>query len=287
MFSALVLPNCFCTLLQRGVSAVMGLRRSHHCERWLCCFCWCRVPAPFCVVCGFFSLSLCAFDSAWIDTDFWPGEMHFYPTLGSGLACLIVPPACVQTFCELLWPRFTTFISHTKDRTLAQTRHSRKKQRKLMGSSAENSSGVHWCRRRVMFNEAPEKVREKTGFRRRFRRRFPRFFFPLDWPMKLSGSVLKVKIYFKKKMMRTSRKLYKSRRQKSTSSHQRWVKMHFPRSEMRIDPRNQQTKKPGTQPNKTKERGRSPTQPTHHCRLQQWWEHSASSPLPSTSLNKR
>ena len=51
-----------------------------------------------------------------------------------------------------------------------------KKQRKLMGSSAENSSGVHWCRRRVMFNEAPEKVREKTGFRRRFRRRFPRFF---------------------------------------------------------------------------------------------------------------
>jgi len=57
-----------------------------------------------------------------------------------------------------------------------------------MGSSAENSSGVHWCRRRVMFNEAPEKVREKTGFRRRFRRRFPKFFFPsgladeAQWP---------------------------------------------------------------------------------------------------------
>ena len=27
-----------------------------------------------------------------------------------------------------------------------------------MGSSAKNSSGVHWCRRRVRFNEVPEKV---------------------------------------------------------------------------------------------------------------------------------
>ena len=31
-------------------------------------------------------------------------------------------------------------------------------QRKPMGSSAQNSSGVHWCRRRVRFNEVPEKV---------------------------------------------------------------------------------------------------------------------------------
>ena len=31
-------------------------------------------------------------------------------------------------------------------------------QRKLMGSSAQNSSGVHWCQRRVRFNEVPEKV---------------------------------------------------------------------------------------------------------------------------------
>ena len=31
-------------------------------------------------------------------------------------------------------------------------------QRKLMGSSAQNSSGVHWCRCRVSFNEVPEKV---------------------------------------------------------------------------------------------------------------------------------
>ena len=30
--------------------------------------------------------------------------------------------------------------------------------RKLMGSSAQNSSGVHWCRRRVRFNEVSEKV---------------------------------------------------------------------------------------------------------------------------------
>ena len=63
------------------------------------------------------------------------------------------------------------------------------RQRKLMGSSAQNSSGVHWCRRRARFNEVPEKVPERfrikfrrrsgslwcrsgsTGFRRRFRRR--------------------------------------------------------------------------------------------------------------------
>ena len=31
-------------------------------------------------------------------------------------------------------------------------------QRKLTGSSAQNSSGVHWCRRQVRFNEVPEKV---------------------------------------------------------------------------------------------------------------------------------
>ena len=35
-------------------------------------------------------------------------------------------------------------------------------QRKLMGSSAQNSSGVHWCRHRVKFNRVPEKVPEKV-----------------------------------------------------------------------------------------------------------------------------
>ena len=35
-------------------------------------------------------------------------------------------------------------------------------QRELMGSSAQNSSGVHWCRRRVTFNRVPEKVPEKV-----------------------------------------------------------------------------------------------------------------------------
>ena len=33
---------------------------------------------------------------------------------------------------------------------------------KLMGSSAQNKSGVHWCRRRVRFNDIPEKVPEKV-----------------------------------------------------------------------------------------------------------------------------
>ena len=32
-----------------------------------------------------------------------------------------------------------------------------------MGSSAQNSSSVHWCRRRVRFNEVPEKVSEKVA----------------------------------------------------------------------------------------------------------------------------
>ena len=54
-------------------------------------------------------------------------------------------------------------------------------QRKLMGSSAQNSSGVHWCRRRVRFNEVRFRRRSgrlwcrarsgSTGFRRRFRGR--------------------------------------------------------------------------------------------------------------------
>ena len=35
-------------------------------------------------------------------------------------------------------------------------------QRKLMGSTAQNSSGVHWRRRRVRFNRVPEKVLEKV-----------------------------------------------------------------------------------------------------------------------------
>ena len=39
-----------------------------------------------------------------------------------------------------------------------QKRYIFPQQRKLMGSSAQNSSGVHWCRSRVRFNEVPEKV---------------------------------------------------------------------------------------------------------------------------------
>ena len=35
-------------------------------------------------------------------------------------------------------------------------------QRKLMGSAAQNSSGVHWCRPRVRFNRVPEKVSKKV-----------------------------------------------------------------------------------------------------------------------------
>ena len=31
-----------------------------------------------------------------------------------------------------------------------------------MGSSAQNSSGVHWCRRRVRFNRVPGKIPKKV-----------------------------------------------------------------------------------------------------------------------------
>ena len=55
------------------------------------------------------------------------------------------------------------------------------RQRKLMGSSAQNSSGVRWCRCRVKFNEGSGEgsgegsrkpwCKAKSGLRRRFRRR--------------------------------------------------------------------------------------------------------------------
>ena len=47
--------------------------------------------------------------------------------------------------------RFLVFATRWDDTIFPQ-------QRKLMGSSAQNSSSVHWCRRRVRFNEVPEKV---------------------------------------------------------------------------------------------------------------------------------
>ena len=36
-------------------------------------------------------------------------------------------------------------------------------QRKLMWSSAQNSPGMHWCRRRVRFRRIPEKVGDALG----------------------------------------------------------------------------------------------------------------------------
>ena len=47
--------------------------------------------------------------------------------------------------------RFLVFATRWADTIFPQ-------QRNLMGSSAQNSSSVHWCRRRVRFNEVPEKV---------------------------------------------------------------------------------------------------------------------------------
>ena len=52
--------------------------------------------------------------------------------------------------------RSTIMINHHK--ILGYFFFSPAQLRKLMGSAAQNSSGVHWCRRRVRFNEVPEKV---------------------------------------------------------------------------------------------------------------------------------
>ena len=41
-----------------------------------------------------------------------------------------------------------------------------------MGSSAQNSSGTHWCRRRVRFNDVPQKVPEKVPDKVQQRARF-------------------------------------------------------------------------------------------------------------------
>ena len=54
--------------------------------------------------------------------------------------------ASAQFMCKRLWSFLVLFPQ----------------QRKLMGSSAQNSSGVHWCKRQVRFNRVPEKVPEKV-----------------------------------------------------------------------------------------------------------------------------
>ena len=51
-----------------------------------------------------------------------------------------------------------TGVSQNRILNLARIEDNFPQQCELMGSSAQNSSGVHWCRRRVRFNEVPEKV---------------------------------------------------------------------------------------------------------------------------------
>ena len=63
---------------------------------------------------------------------FLTGEMHFYPTLGSDLACLIVPPPCVQAFCE--FSQRTEPLSRI-GRTRGQTRRRMARERRGAGSS--------------------------------------------------------------------------------------------------------------------------------------------------------
>ena len=57
-----------------------------------------------------------------------------------------ITPMCLCLFLKLF--RIPTWVKHVFF----------PQQRKLMGSSAQNSSGVRWCRRRVRFNEVREKV---------------------------------------------------------------------------------------------------------------------------------
>ena len=58
--------------------------------------------------------------------------------------------------------------------------------------SAQNSSGVHWCRRRVRFNEVPEKVAEKVAEKVPGNPLLgipPRFFFPARLFLREPGPV--------------------------------------------------------------------------------------------------
>ena len=58
-------------------------------------------------------------------------EMHFYPTLGSDLASLIVPPPCVQAFCE--------FSQRTEP--LSRIGRTRGQKKRLKGGSRVASRG--------------------------------------------------------------------------------------------------------------------------------------------------
>ena len=93
-------------------------------------FCW--LTNNLSCVCPFF-LTFCARISVYfsIGFRFFRCSLHFF----IGFRFSVFP---IYTFMLSIFPQ----------------------RRKLTGSSAQNSSGVHWCRRRrrVRFNEVPEKV---------------------------------------------------------------------------------------------------------------------------------
>ena len=83
-----------------------------------------------------------------------------------------------------------SMIPCTKQSMFFFSAHIVPQQHKLIGSSAQHSSGVHWCRSRVRFNEVPKKalVQSQVTFNRvpeRFRRRSGRL-----WCWARSGSTV-------------------------------------------------------------------------------------------------
>ena len=87
--------------------------------------------------------------------------MHFYPTLGSDFGLSYYAITCVHAFCEFLWSRFSTFISHTKDRAFEQNRpHSRKKGlacscSTMVSSFEADALGMHFFTKLFQFSTWP------------------------------------------------------------------------------------------------------------------------------------
>ena len=79
-------------------------------------------------------------------------------------------------------------------------------QRKLMGSLAQNSSGVHWCRRRVRFNEVPK----------RFRVRFNRV--PEKVPEKVGEALVQSQVRFNRVPEKVPLKVWEALVQRSGST---------------------------------------------------------------------